>query len=98
MPALLDDDDLWPGQCPTCGKDESACHCDDDLDADLIPGLSRPARKARLAMLTEASESVATENAVDERGTMCEHGHDADDCWLCYCREQNEDDDREWEG
>lgn len=33
----LPDPDLWPGQCEVCGKDEADCHCDDDLDADLIP-------------------------------------------------------------
>jgi hypothetical protein len=93
----LDVDDCWPGQCCLCGQMEKDCHCDDDLDAPL-PLLSKPARRARLALVeAETVETTTAENAVDERGTMCEHGHDADDCWQCYDREQDERDDLLWD-
>lgn len=32
-----------------------------------------------------------SEDRVDERATMCQHGHDADDCWLCYAAEMQDD-------
>lgn len=34
-----------------------------------------------------------SEATVDERATMCQHGHDADDCWMCFVDETRWDDD-----